>query len=303
MNSMSDTMSGKAGGFGRPAPWIAVASGKGGTGKTSVAVSLARAALRAGRRVQLVDADVEGPNAHHFLGLGEPETFPVEAMLPRIDPARCTLCGECASFCNYQALAVLGDRVMVFPDMCHGCEGCRVLCPVQAIENGSQEIGRIMHWRGDGFEAWQGRLHVGQVLSPTLIRELHGRARESAPGYDLTIVDSPPGTSCPMMAAVRGANRLVLVTEPTPFGLHDLELAMAAVRRMKLPVEVIVNRSIGDDAAIDDLCRARAVPVIARFPEDRAVAAAYAEGRPMIEAGAEWAKQYDELRRHLEGPC
>ncbi|HNW35862.1 MAG TPA: ATP-binding protein [Candidatus Ozemobacteraceae bacterium] len=287
----------------RQSPWIAVASGKGGTGKTSVAVSLFQAARRAGRRVQLIDADVEGPNSHHFLGLGEPETFPVEAMLPRIDPARCTLCGECAAFCNYQALAVLGDRVMVFPDMCHGCEGCRVLCPAQAIENGSQEIGRIMHWRGEGFEVWQGRLHVGQVLSPTLIRELHARAREAASGYDLTIVDSPPGTSCPMMAAVRGADRLVLVTEPTAFGLHDLDLAMAAVRCMKVPVEVIINRSIGEDGLIDDLCNARAVPVIARFAEDRSVATAYAEGRPMIDAGADWARYFDELRRHMEAPC
>jgi len=303
MNSDVDIIRPRGWSATRQPPWIAVASGKGGTGKTSVAVSLFQAARRAGRRVQLVDADVEGPNSHHFLGLGEPETIPVEAMLPRVDPARCTLCGECASFCIYQALAVLGDRVMVFPDMCHGCEGCRVLCPVQAIENGSQEIGRIMHWRGDGFEVWQGRLHVGQVLSPTLIRELHNRAREAAPGYDLTIVDSPPGTSCPMMAAVRGASRLLLVTEPTAFGLHDLDLAMAAVRRMKLPVEVIINRSIGEDALIDDLCRSRAIPVIARFAEDRSVAIAYAEGRPMIDAGAEWAGPYDELRRHMEGPC
>ncbi len=289
--------------FGAPSrPRVAVASGKGGTGKTSVAVSLALAARNAGKRVRLIDADVEGPNAHHFLRVGNPETFPVETMIPVIDPVRCNLCGECASFCTYQALAMVGNRVMVFPDMCHGCEGCRVLCPQAAISSGAQEIGRILHWESDALDFWQGRLHLGQVLTPTLIRELFSKAAESRFGPHLTIVDCPPGTSCPMMAAVRGADRLLLVTEPTPFGRHDLELALAAVRRSKLPSEVIINRSIGDDGIIDDLCRHRAIPIVSRFAEDRNVAYAYSEGRAMVEAGGEWQERFEHLFKHVEEP-
>jgi len=279
---------------------IAVASGKGGTGKTSVAVSLALAVRKTGRSVQLIDADVECPNAHHFLNLDRRESISVEVMLPRIDPSRCNLCGECAKFCSYQALAMLSDRVMLFPDMCHGCEGCWVICPCSAIEKGAQEIGRILCWTTDGFELLQGRLNVGQVLTPTLIRRLHSMADETRNRFDLTIVDCPPGTACPMMAAVRGADGLLLVTEPTTFGRHDLELALAAVRRFKLPAEVIINRSIGDDGIIDDLCRSRAIPIIERFPEDRKIAVAYSEGHPMIEAGSDWAERYSSLRKHLD---
>lgn len=280
-------------------PWLAIASGKGGTGKTSVAVSLALAFQETGKRVQLIDADVEGPNAHHFLSVGKPdEEHTVRSMLPECDPSLCTLCGACSEFCAFSALAMTVDRVLVFPELCHGCEGCLELCPTKAIRAVSQEVGTILRWKAHGIDFWQGRLNTGQVLTPALIRDMKRRA-DGNPA-DLTIVDCPPGTACAMMAAVKGADHLLLVTEPTPFGRHDLELAMAATRKWKMPCEVIVNRSEGQDDMIEELCRARAARIIKRLPLSREVAVAYAEGRPMYRAGSDWQKLFADLRRHLE---
>ncbi|NLI78768.1 MAG: P-loop NTPase [Candidatus Riflebacteria bacterium] len=289
-------------------PWIAIASGKGGTGKTSVAVSLALAAVQAGKRVQLIDADVEGPNAHHFLDLGASAETTIRSMLPVIAPETCTGCGACVEFCTFHALAAAGNKVIVFPDLCHACEGCREVCPVGAITDGAQEIGVIRHWQRGPLSVCQGALQIGQVLSPALIRALHRRGRGEAedsagrpPDVDLTIVDAPPGTACAMMAAIRGADHLLLVTEPTPFGRHDLDLAMQAAATLRLPVEVIINRSNDHDRVIEDLCRARAVPIVARLPESRQVAEAYAEGRPMGSLGPPWATTFTNLVTHLEG--
>ncbi|HNV69487.1 MAG TPA: 4Fe-4S binding protein, partial [Candidatus Ozemobacteraceae bacterium] len=253
----------------------------------------------AGYSVQLIDADVEGPNSHHFLPLGAPlDEIVVRSMLPEFDQSLCTLCGQCTEFCAFSALAMTTDRVLLFADMCHGCEGCREICPTQAIRSGSQEIGIILNWRLDGIDFWQGRLHTGQVLTPALIRELKRRAGERT--ADLTIVDCPPGTACAMMAAVKNADHLLLVTEPTPFGRHDLELAMAATRRWKTPCEVVVNRSEGEDSLIEELCQARAVPVLDRLPLDRAVATAYAGGHPMYQSGDTWKTLFQNMVRHLE---
>lgn len=281
-------------------PWLAIASGKGGTGKTSVAVSLALAFQAAGRKVQLIDADVEGPNAHHFLPIGPPsDEIVVRSMLPEFDASVCTLCGECTEFCAFSALALTTDRVLLFADMCHGCEGCREICPTHAIRSGYQEIGIILNWQVEGIDFWQGRLHTGQVLTPALIKEMKCRAGERP--ADLTIVDCPPGTACAMMAAVKGAHHLLLVTEPTPFGRHDLELAMGAVRRWKTPCEVIINRAGEGDEMIEDLCRARAIPVIEHLPLSRNVAVAYSGGKPMFEAGPDWKTIFMNLQDHLEG--
>ncbi|MFZ2955290.1 MAG: ATP-binding protein [Candidatus Ozemobacteraceae bacterium] len=280
-------------------PWLAIASGKGGTGKTSVAVSLALAFRASGRKVQLIDADVEGPNAHHFLPVGKPtEEIPVRSMRPVFDLPLCTLCGQCTEFCAFSALAMTTNQVLLFADMCHGCDGCRELCPVGAIKSGFQEIGIIMNWQVEGIDFWQGRLHTGQVLTPALIREMKQRAGKHP--ADLTIVDCPPGTACAMMAAVKGSHHLLLVTEPTPFGRHDLELALAAVQRWKVPCEIIINRSEEDDGIIEDLGRARAVPIIERLPLSRDVAIAYADGKPMFRAGKDWENIFMNLQHHLE---
>ncbi len=278
--------------------WVAVASGKGGTGKTSVAISLAKAFLDAGNRVQLIDADVEGPNAHHFLDMGEGQETIVNSMLPVIDKNLCTHCGVCIEACAFHALADVHEGIMVFPELCHGCEACMELCPQKIISAGHQEIGRLRHWAKERFDVWQGRLHVGQVLTPSLIRDLFQQA-DSWNG-DITIVDAPPGTACPMVAATRTSDHLLLVTEPTPFGRHDLELAMKVANLLHLPCEVIINRSDGKDEIIDELCRARGIPVLERFPNDRAVAEAYARGQVMGTLGGKWGLGFHHLRHHLE---
>ncbi len=282
----------------RGRPWLAIASGKGGTGKTSVAVSLAHAFLAAGRRVQLIDADVEGPNVHHFLDMGQGEETPVFAMVPVIDKSRCRGDGRCVDVCTFNALAAVADGIMVFTDMCHGCGACLELCPGKAITAGQREIGVLRHWQADHLDVWQGRLHVGQVLTPAVIRALFAQA--SAHAADITIVDAPPGTSCPMVAAIRTSDHLLLVTEPTPFGRHDLELAAAVATHLRLPCDVIINRSDGQDDDIDTLCRARGLAILDRLPADRTVAEAYAQGRVMGTLGGAWTARFHALQKKLE---
>jgi MinD superfamily P-loop ATPase len=281
-----------------PHLWIAVASGKGGTGKTSVAVSLATAAAAAGRRVQLIDADVEGPNVHHFLQLGTPEEIPVSVMLPEIDKDRCTQCGVCVESCTFHALAQVYGGILVFPELCHACEACLELCPIKAISAGCKEIGIIRHWRLDNLDIWQGHLHIGQVQTPALIRALFHHA-DPWEG-NLTIVDAPPGTACPMVAAIRQSDLLLLVTEPTPFGRHDLDLALAVARQMQIPAEVVINRSTGNDECIETLCRSRGIEIPERFPYDRLIAEAYAAGKAMGEVAGPWNAGFQRLARRWE---
>jgi MinD superfamily P-loop ATPase len=294
---MAQTANGSSTRSGTAHPWLAVASGKGGTGKTSVAVSLAKAFLNLGRRVQLIDADVEAPNLHHFLELGTPQEFRVNSMLPVIDPDLCDENGGCVEICQFKALAAVG-RIMVFPELCHGCEACLELCPRHAIRAGHQEIGIIKHWAGNKLDVWQGHLHIGKTLTPSVIRNMFNRAREWQ--GDITIVDAPPGTSCPMVAAVRLADHLLLVTEPTAFGKHDLELAVEVGKQLHLPSEVVINRTIGQDDEIDSFCRARGIGILERFPEDRLVAEAYAHGQAMGTLGGHWSEGFERLARHLE---
>ena len=278
-------------------PWLVVASGKGGTGKTSVAVSLAKTFLEMGKKVQLIDADVEGPNLHHFLDVGKSQETLVNSMLPIVDPNLCSECGVCVEVCKFHALAAVG-RIMVFPELCHGCQACLELCPQKAISASHQEIGVIHHWPGKNLEVLQGRLHVGKVLTPSLIRALFAQAR--AWQGDITIVDAPPGTSCPMVAAIRPADHLLLVTEPTPFGRHDLDLAVKVAGQGRLPCSVIINRSNGADEEIETYCRSRGVPILERLPEERAVAEAYAQGRVMGTLGGEWENRFQRLCRQWE---
>jgi MinD superfamily P-loop ATPase len=256
---------------------IAVASGKGGTGKTTVAVALA---LTAPRPVRLLDCDVEEPNCHIFLKpdiqCSEPVTIPV----PLVDPTKCDGCGECSRICQYHAIVCLKKVPLVFAELCHGCGGCLKVCPKGAIIETGREIGVVEIGTRDGIEFVQGRLHVGEALSPPLIRAV----KKHVVREGLTIVDCPPGTSCPVIAAVKGADFVVLVTEPTPFGLHDLKLAVETVRELKLSCGVIINRADCGDGRVDDYCRTEAIPVLLRIPDDRRVAEAYSRGESIVVA-------------------
>jgi len=256
----------------------AIASGKGGTGKTLVTAALAEVWPRP---VVAVDLDVEAPNLHLFLHprLKPPETATIE--VPVADPARCTACGACVELCQYKAIALFGDFPTVFADMCHGCGGCLAVCPTGALTPGSRVLGEIQEGRAGAVGFLMGRLRIGEALSPPLIRHVRARLAArltQAPDRLDALVDSPPGTSCPAINAVSGADAVVLVTEPTPFGLHDLKLARHAFAATGAPLGVVVNRAGTGERGVHDYCRATGLPILAEIPFDRALAAAYARG-------------------------
>ena len=258
-----------------------MASGKGGTGKTTVAVGLALA-LADSRPVQLLDADVEAPNAHLFLDVRWREERPVVTWRPRIDPGACDLCGLCVEACEFGALARAGERILVFDELCHGCGLCRRVCPREAITEIEVPLGRVEVGEADGFAFARGVLDVGEATATPVVHALKREIR----GDRLAILDCPPGTGCPTIASLRGCDAAVLVTEPTPFGLHDLRAAVSVARAVGVPAGVVINRDgIGDDGVLR-WCEEEGVPVLARIPFDREIAASCAEGRhPGRESG------------------
>ena len=271
---------------------ISVASGKGGTGKTTVATSLALTLADC----QLVDCDVEEPNAHIFLDLacGSPET--VSIPVPEIDHARCDFCGRCAEVCAYNALAVLKDKVLVFPHLCHGCGGCTLLCPRHAIAEVDKPIGVIECGRSGALEFCQGILNVGEIMAPPLVRAVKKKTDPSR----TVIIDAPPGTSCPVIAAVQGSDYCILVTEPTPFGLNDLVLAVEVVRKLKMPFGVVVNRADPGDRTIEHYCAREQIPVLMRIPFDREIAVAYSKGIALVRAQPAYAERFRTMLRVIK---
>ena len=268
---------------------IAIASGKGGTGKTTVALNLARVYSGA---VQLLDCDVEEPNAHLFLKgtpCGEPEV--VTLQIPEIDESLCDGCGACSSFCAYKALAVLAKRVLVFPEMCHGCGGCMRVCSKGAIREIPKRIGVVETLQAGSITLIQGRLDVGVAMAPPLIRAV----KAHIPKEGDAILDAPPGTSCPVIATLRETDYVVLVTEPTPFGLHDLTLAVAVVRALQRPFGVVVNRAGSGDERVQAYCRTEGIPLLAEILDDRRIAEAYSRGALAVEALPEYRALFEAL--------
>jgi MinD superfamily P-loop ATPase len=266
---------------------VAVASGKGGTGKTTVAVSLALA-LAEQQKVQYLDCDVEEPNGHLFLRPRLAKKTPVAVPVPRLEPEKCIFCGRCAEICAYHALAVLPASVLIFAEMCHSCGGCWYFCPEKALAPEDREIGHIEEGVVDRIEFAHGRLNVGVALSPPLIKAVKERHKNGLPA----IIDAPPGTSCPVIEAVSGADFCLLVTEPTPFGMHDLDLAVEMTRALGIPGGVVVNRSNGTDREVEKFCRDKNLPLLLRIPADREVAAAYARGWPPLTVRPHWKEDF-----------
>jgi MinD superfamily P-loop ATPase len=275
---------------------VAVASGKGGTGKTTVSVNLAKAF---GSDVQLLDCDVEEPNAHLFLqGTTEGEE-PVTLPVPEVDASLCDACGECARFCAYNAIVCFGNKPLVFSELCHGCGGCAKVCPVKAIREVDRRIGTVGSRHAGNITLIEGRLEVGAAMSPPVVLAVKGHMRNGSP----SILDAPPGTSCPVVATMRGADFVLLVTEPTPFGLHDLALAVDTVRELAIPFGVIINRiGIGDDR-VHLYCRERGIPVLLEIPEDRSIAEAYSRGELVVDSLPRYRDLFAGLAQRLACMC
>jgi MinD superfamily P-loop ATPase len=274
---------------------ISIASGKGGTGKTTVAVSLAFV-LKEVTPVQFLDCDVEEPNAHFFLRPHIEQNQTVYIPVPDILEEKCTYCGKCAEICVYNALAVLKDTVLVFPELCHGCGGCTLLCPEKAIREKGHRIGIIESGTADSISFAHGKLDIGQAMSPPLIRALKKHLKTGK----TVIIDSPAGTSCPVVESVKGSDITLLVTEPTPFGLNDLQLAVETLRELKIPLAVIVNRSDGKDRLIRDYCREQNIPVLLAIPLDRTIAEAYSEGKTIIDTHPSYKDRFLDLSEKIK---
>jgi MinD superfamily P-loop ATPase len=272
---------------------ISVASGKGGTGKTSIAVALA-ASLPG--PVQLLDCDVEAPNGHIFLNPQWEQKKTIYAQVPQVEEAKCTYCRACSQLCQFKAILVLGETILTFPDMCHDCGGCFLVCQPGALTPGRKELGEIAVGRSGPIHFVQGQLRVGQPMAPPLIREVKKRIDRSK----VAILDAPPGTSCPVIQTVKGSDYTILVTEPTPFGLYDLKLAVEAIGALKIPLGVILNRADIGDQGVQDFVRYRGIPLLMTIPFDRKIAEGYAKGRSLIEIYPDWQEKFTTLFQTIQ---
>ena len=272
---------------------IATASGKGGTGKTTVSVALAQAFETP---VCLIDCDVEEPNSAFFLKLEPESRQEVTVPVPQIDADACTACGACSKFCVFNAIAVAGETAMVFPELCHSCGGCVMVCPENAISEAPVPIGEISCGKTGFITALEGRLQIGNAMAPPLIRA----SKKAAPAGMPVLIDAPPGTSCPMITAVTGTDFVILVTEPTPFGLNDLILAVETVRKLGLKYGVIINRSDSGDDRVVRYCEEEKIRILLQIPESRKIAEAYSRGDGLLTAEPDLTDRFREIIREIE---
>lgn len=278
---------------------IAIASGKGGTGKTLVTASLAKVW---DRPVTAVDLDVEEPNLHLFLRPEIERCEETRIEVPVVDETRCTHCRACAEICQFKAISDLGSVLLTFPEMCHGCGGCLAVCPEKALSPSSRLLGEICFGRADAVRFLMGRLRVGEAMSPPLIRAVKraGDGLLLAAGPADVLFDSPPGVSCPAVNAVMGCDAAVLVTEPTPFGFHDLKLAVEAFTPLGRPLGVVINKVGLGDRDVFDFAAARGLPVLAEIPYDRRIAEAYSQGKIAAEALPEMRTLFQALALRIQ---
>ena len=276
---------------------VSVASGKGGTGKTLVATSLALSLNGTGRkkRVQFLDCDVEEPNGHLFLKPAFTSRESVRIPIPVVDAGKCTYCGRCSEVCAYNAIAVAREKVLVFPELCHGCGACSYFCPESAISEEGKEVGIVETGRAGPVLFVHGKLNVGEAMSPVVIRGVKQRLDRRC----TVVIDAPPGTSCPVVESVRGSDFCLLVTEPTPFGLNDLVLAVEVARKLGIPCGVVINRAgVGDDA-VEKYCRREHVPLLLTIPLEKRIADDYARGIPLVEGIPEWRERFIQIFKSM----
>jgi len=275
---------------------IAIASGKGGTGKTTIATNLALVAPAA----QYLDCDVEEPNGHLFLKPEIEEKYDATMPIPKIDEELCTHCGQCAEACEFNALAVIGEKVMVFSELCHGCGACTFICPEKAISEtnkivGVLEVGKAKAVTEDKLIFGHGISNIGNPLSPPIIKKVKKLVKNNC----FTILDSPPGTSCPMVQTLMGCDYCLFVTEPTPFGLNDLELAVGVARQLEIPCGILINRADSGDDQIQKYCHREAIPILMEIPFDRDLAFAYSKGEAAVITSEKLKEGFQDLHKKI----
>jgi len=274
---------------------ISIASGKGGTGKTLVATSLALS-LQNGKPVQFLDCDVEEPNAHIFLKPSLDHKQMVSIPIPQVDEEKCTHCGKCAEVCAYNAIAVIGEKVLIFPELCHGCGACSYLCPEDALSEVGKEVGVLEAGQSKGIEFVHGKLTVGEAMAVPVIREVKKHINRDR----LAIIDVSPGTSCPVVEAVGDSDFCLLVTEPTPFGLNDLTLAVDMLNKLDIPSGVVINRDGVGDSKVEEYCYKEGVPILLRIPLDIEIAQLYSKGITLVEGMPQWQEAFIKLYNDIE---
>jgi MinD superfamily P-loop ATPase len=281
---------------------ISVASGKGGTGKTTVATNLA---LSIRGTIQLLDCDVEEPNAHLFMNPVIKRRIKANVPIPEVDESKCTYCGRCQEVCAYNAIAVItksediNGSVLIFDHLCHSCSACMLLCPENAISEIDKEIGIIEVGDCGDIQFIHGKLNIGEIASPNLIRQV----KEYINPARTTIIDAPPGTSCPVIASVNGSDFCILVTEPTPFGLNDLSLAVEVLNKLGIPSGVVINRSDIGDEKVSLFCKENNIPILMEIPFDRQVASLYSKGIPIVKKNRDYANKFQDMFDQIKDIC
>ncbi len=278
---------------------IAIASGKGGTGKTTIATALAQTLSEREKNISFLDCDVEAPNAHIFLKPDFTEKKDVEMLIPEVDDDLCTGCGRCAEVCQFHAIVVLGGKTLVFPEMCHGCGSCTLVCPEDAITEVPQVLGALKGGlTPEGINFAHGLLNVGEPMAVPVITKLKNwDERISA---EIVIIDSPPGASCPVVESLRGADFIILVTEPTPFGLHDLRQAYQLTKEINIPAGVIINRDGVGDKKVGAYCEENDIPVLMRIPLEREIGQGIAQGKSLLEIRPKYKKEFMNLYTKIQ---
>ena len=279
---------------------IAVASGKGGTGKTTIAASLAATLADNGQPVSFRDCDVEAPNAHIFLKPAINQRMDVNMLIPQVDEALCKGCGRCAEVCEFHAIVVLAGKPLVFSELCHGCGSCSLECPEKAISEIPQPLGILETGPASAqIRFAHGLLNVGEPMAVPIISQLKKWLVPEP--KEVIILDSPPGTSCPVVESIRGADFVILVTEPTPFGLHDLKLTVQLTAELGIPTGVIINREGVGDTRVDDFCKEADLPILMRIPLERKIGAGIAKGQLLTEIYPKYRGRFHQLFQQIEG--
>jgi len=283
---------------------ISVASGKGGTGKTTIAVNLALALAKdKEKNVQFLDCDVEEPNAHLFLKPDITNLESVKIPVPKIDDEKCNYCGKCAEVCVFNTIAVTKNKILVFPGLCHGCGACTLFCPENAISEQGREIGILEEGKAGSISFIDGRLNIGEPMAPPIIRKIKKRINKDGiegknnyiANHHITIIDAPPGTSCPVIESIKDSDYTILVTEPTPFGLHDLILAVEVLQRLKIPYGAVLNKCDIGDHKVEKYCKKNNIPLLLSIPMDKDIAVAYSQGISIVQINSSYKQKFIQL--------